>query len=74
MRLASACASAGGIAGPWRIVAGFARCGNESVRRAIGHAYIRRRPMVYVQRHYNTTWITPAGMKLMKLAPDTACD
>jgi predicted amidohydrolase YtcJ len=26
---------------------------------------------VYVQRLYNTAWITPAGMKLMKLAPDT---
>jgi predicted amidohydrolase YtcJ len=27
---------------------------------------------VYVQRLYNTAWITPAGIKLMKLAPDTA--
>jgi predicted amidohydrolase YtcJ len=26
---------------------------------------------VYVQRLYNTAWITPAGMKLMKLTPDT---
>jgi predicted amidohydrolase YtcJ len=26
---------------------------------------------VYVQRLYNTAWITPAGMKLMKLAPDS---
>src|SRR5579863_5717240 len=26
---------------------------------------------VYVQRLYNTAWITPAGLKLMKLAPDT---
>jgi predicted amidohydrolase YtcJ len=25
---------------------------------------------VYVQRLYNTAWITPAGMKLMKLIPD----
>src|SRR3984893_7327816 len=26
---------------------------------------------VYVQRLYNTAWITPAGIKLMKLTPDT---
>src|SRR6516164_8398986 len=26
---------------------------------------------VYVQRLYNTAWITPAGVKLMKLTPDT---
>jgi len=26
---------------------------------------------VYVQRLYNTAWITPAGMKLMKLTPET---
>jgi len=26
---------------------------------------------VYVQRLYNTAWITPAGMKLMKLNPET---
>ncbi len=26
---------------------------------------------VYVQRLYNTAWITPAGLKLMKLAPGT---
>jgi predicted amidohydrolase YtcJ len=26
---------------------------------------------VYVQRLYNTAWITPAGIKLMKLAPDS---
>ena len=26
---------------------------------------------VYVQRLYNTAWITPAGLKLMKLEPDT---
>ena len=26
---------------------------------------------VYVQRLYNTAWITPAGVKLMKLSPDT---
>src|SRR5262244_292315 len=26
---------------------------------------------VYVQRLYNTAWITPAGMKLMKLTSDT---
>src|SRR6202171_3222339 len=25
----------------------------------------------YVQRLYNTAWITPAGVKLMKLTPDT---
>jgi predicted amidohydrolase YtcJ len=27
---------------------------------------------VYVQRLYNTAWVTPAGIKLMKLAPDAA--
>jgi predicted amidohydrolase YtcJ len=26
---------------------------------------------VYVQRLYNTAWITPAGIRLMKLTPDT---
>jgi predicted amidohydrolase YtcJ len=26
---------------------------------------------IYVQRLYNTAWITPAGMKLMKLTPET---
>ena len=26
---------------------------------------------VYLQRLYNTAWITPAGMKLMKLTPDS---
>jgi predicted amidohydrolase YtcJ len=26
---------------------------------------------IYVQRLYNTAWITPAGMKLMKLTPDS---
>src|SRR5712675_3557697 len=26
---------------------------------------------VYVQRLYNTAWITPAGVKLMKLTPDS---
>lgn len=26
---------------------------------------------VYVQRLYNTAWITPAGLKLMKLTPET---